>query len=346
MVPFSLRSRRPTGEPQRLFEGVWVGTGGAAGIAVADNGTVAYQEELTLSGFRIAAVRRDGQERFLSLPPSLYLMPRVSPDGRLLLVEEGSFRGAPGAPILLVDLASGAVQRLTGEGEGLHGEWSRDGRRVLFLRFADEGRQLVARAWDRSAPDSVVLTDSVRGLFEVAPGPRDGWTALRGSDETGNRDIYLGRTEQLAELRAFVQSPANERHPTISPDGRWLAYSSDESGQPEIYLQPIPGPGPRVQVSVNGGVEPLWAPEGSTLYYRSLSQRMMEITLAGTPLAVVRRDSLFGDNYQRSSSERNWSLNPRTREFYFIHSRSDLRNVVLVVNWLQLPALRPSLQEP
>jgi Tol biopolymer transport system component len=345
-VPFSLRSRRVTGEPQRLFDGVWVGSGGAAGIAVAGNGTMAFQEELAMGGHRIAAVSREGRVRWIPIPATQYVVPRVSPDGRLLLVEESQGRATPSAPILLVDLASGAIQRLTAESEGMHGEWSRDGKRVLFLSWSDSRRRIISRAWDRSTPDSIVLHDSTRNLFEFEPGPARGWTAIRGTSDGGGRDIFLTRTDAMAEIRPFLNSPAMERHPTISPDGRWIAYTSDESGVSEIYLQPIPGPGPRVQVSVNGGVEPLWAPRGTTLYYRSLSAQMMQITLAGDPLAVVRRDSLFEDVYQRSLSERNWSLNPVTGEFFFVQSRGGLRKVVLVVNWLQRAALSRSSEDP
>jgi hypothetical protein len=140
--------------------------------------------------------------------------------------------------------------------------------KVLFLRDSGASRELVARAQDRSSEDRVLLRDSARGLLELSAGRAIGVIALRGTVRR-NRDIYLARVDSPGVIHPAVATAADEGAPALSPDGRWIAYTSTESGAEEVYVQPIPGPGPRLQVSVNGGQEAQWAPDGRTLYYRA-----------------------------------------------------------------------------
>ena len=96
-----------------------------------------------------------------------------------------------------------------------------------------------------------------------------------------------------AQPRPFVVGPSNETDMTLSPSGRLLAYQSDETGRVEIYLRPVPGPGPRVPVSVNGGQRPFWSRDGGTLYFNT-GTTIMAATISEQPaVAVIRRDSLF-----------------------------------------------------
>src|SRR6202030_1842180 len=98
---------------------------------------------------------------------------------------------------------------------------------------------------------------------------------LSRDDYTGTLRTYLSKAKHsLAKAQSFLRTPFNETAPRFSPDGRWLAYSSDESGRREIYVQPYPGPGGKRQISTEGGTEPVWNPDGRELFYRCANKMM------------------------------------------------------------------------
>ena len=332
VAPFSLRSRTPTGPARLLLEDVWQGAGGATGFGVADNGTIAYHTGAGGTVRELFAVDRNGMERRIPASASEMYFPRVSPDGRRIVVGSQAFNTSS---LWLVDAVTGARQRLTDDGAGMRGEWTRDGTRVVFIRPAGRGTEIVSRAWDRSGDDRVLARDSTRGLSQIALGPVRGLSAIRGTGAAA--DIFVAPTDSLNNLRPFVETTAAERSPALSSDGRLLAYESNESGVNEVYVQPIPGPGPRLQASVSGGTEPVWSRTGSTLFYRGTT-RIMSVDIGGSPLQAQRRDSLFADIYDRRGFHQNWDVIPGGRGFLFLRGPRASNNVFVVLNWPQLSA--------
>ena len=341
-APFDVRTARITGPAFRLLEGVWTGGGGALGLDVARNGTMAVQGAAGSSSVSqlVMVTAATGESNALALEPALWAVPRFSPDGRQILVEQGSpVRPWPQGPIILIDRTTGATQQLTEGTEGLAGAWTADGRRVRFARFGQGYSEIVERAWDRSAPDRIVRTDSANLFFELERGPAGGWSALRFQVNQSNRDIYIARTDDLSDFRPFVASEANERQPAISPDGRWIAYTSDEKGRNEVYVQPLPGPGPRLPVSVSGGTEPLWSPDGRALYFRTTSH-IVAAKMSFSPLSVSAYDTLVSDPFVRSTSTRTWDVSPDGKYFLFVRTLSQRGAPEVIVNWTALPAMR------
>ena len=339
-APFSLRTRRVQGAPARILQGIWIGTGGAVGVAVSGNGTMAYHEGQS-NLRKLLIVKNDGTARDVPASVGLYNVPRVSPDGQRIVVERNpSTASRPEGAIVLIDVRTGALQQVAAEGEGMAPQWSRDGDRITFMRFLGEaGREIVSRAWDRRGEDRVLFRDSSTALFDFDLGPAGGWSALQGG-RVGRGDILLAPADSLSQFRPFVATGANEAGMTVSPDGRWLAYASNESGRNEVYVQPIPGPGPRLQVSISGGAAPIWSPEGGALFYRDESLLIVAARLNGNPLRVVQWDTLFVDRYQRSPFLKpNWSVFPSGREFLMLGGAgATVGGVKLVVNWPQLTA--------
>ena len=349
-VPFSLRSRTVQGPPVLLQPNVWVAQNGAVGAAVSLNGTLAYHSGEFAGNTRSLRIVGDGgAERPGPGGTAAYYAPRIAPDGQRVVVEYNEpARKKPTGPIVLLDVGSGAVQPIAAEGEGLMPKWTRDGRRVAFIRFLGEpGREIIARAWDRSGADTLLFRDSSAMLFDFGLGPAGGWSVLRRGGTGGindGRDILLAPADSLARFRPLVATPAAEVSPAISPDGRWLAYASNESGRYETYVQPLPGPGPRLQVSITGGTEPLWSPQGGTLFYRSAERRIMAARLTGAPLRVVQWDTLFVDRYMLGIAQTNWSVFPSGREFLMVAGKAS--GDKMVVNWPQLPGLRRNGSTP
>ena len=126
---------------------------------------------------------------------------------------------------------------------------------------------------------------------------------------------------------------AYEEAPRLSPDGRWIAYSTDESGAYEVVVQPFPGPGPRTQVSTNGGVEPVWSRDGRRVFYRN-GRRVVAATLTTSPqLGVVSRSELFDDVFLPATSPHaNYDVAPDGSHLLFLAGVDDQR-LMVVYNW-------------
>ena len=173
---------------------------------------------------------------------------------------------------------------------------------------------------------------------------------MRIGGSANNTDIWLAPTDSLAAMKPFVATGANEFAPRISPNGRLVVYSSNESGRNEIYVTPVPGPGPRVQVSIDGGQEPMWSPDGTQVFFRGVT-RMMVATVTERPaLAVTRRDSLFVDRYDRYARNATFDVFPDGRRFVMTRSLDtrggDASRLFVVVNWPQLVGRQGATAEP
>ncbi len=344
-APFSLKRRSVTGPATLLLQDLGQGTGGATGFAVAQNGTLVYhsgwQEP---EGVTMFALSRDGRETALKGEERLFKEPRVSPDGRQIVVRIGPQRAARG-DLWIHDIATGGLTRLTSDDRSVRGEWSRDGARVVFIRVPQaqgEPGMIISRPWDRAAPDSVLAAEPSSGSREeyhqVVPGPESGWSAIRRVGEGGNSDIYIAPTNSLGAMRPLISGASMELDPRVSPSGRLLAYTSNESGEREVYVVTIPDPGRRLPVSLGGGFEPMWSRDGGTLFYRNAGYVMAATIVERPEPAVTRRDSLFRDVYRRYGFNPGYDVLPDGRLLMVrrISGEPAPVSVFLVTNWQEL----------
>jgi serine/threonine-protein kinase len=290
-IRFSLRKSETEGTAIRIADRVGGLANGGMDFAVAPDGAVAirWSRETQLGPTRIVQAGTRGDMRLIRSDAERYDQPRLSPDGRQLLVRIGASTYNTG-DLWVLELSSGALTRLTTGNNSYRASWSRDGKLVYYLTGNPGTSKVMAKPWDGSGRDSVVLDRPE--IAEFVPGPPGGWSVLR---NYGQRDIMLVSTDSIATAtpRLFVTGPSNETDPALSPSGTLLAYQSDETGPPQVYLRPVPGPGPRVPVSIGGGTKPFWSRDGRELYYLA-GTTVMAATITEQPsLAVVRRDSLF-----------------------------------------------------
>jgi serine/threonine-protein kinase len=170
----------------------------------------------------------------------------------------------------------------------------------------------------------------------------DGRAIVYRSDATStNRDIWMVPVIGERTPIPLLATASNEKEPRVSPDSKWLAYLSNESGREEVYLRQLAAGSGRVQVSAGGGGEPLWAPDGRRLFYR-VADKLMEATLSFTPsLAVTGRRIVFSGPYATDMWHPNYDVSPDGKSFVMVRPAGESRRLVLVLNWArELQALR------
>jgi len=259
----------------------------------------------------------------------------LSPDNGLLAI---TVVGSDGEQIWVKEMPRGPLSRLTfGSNSVYRPAWAPDGRRVFYSRSGAIGRGLWSQRADGSAPAESVFAHA-RSIDEVAITP-DGRTALMrlGSGGTGTRDIFGLRLGVDSVAKPVVAGPADEHGATVSPDGKWIAYSSLESGRSEIFVRMLADPGAgRVQVSVDGGEEPLFSRAGRELFYRTGRGDMFVATYDGSSGFVVReRRALFNrSSFNSDGYHRAYDVSRDGQRFLMVNRAiSDISELILVLNW-------------
>jgi Tol biopolymer transport system component len=311
---------------------------GAAPVALSRDGTLAH-----LSGPRLSVpvlVDRRGARRLLPLPARPYANPRFSPDGTRIAfgLDDGS--NMLDGSVWIYDVASATLTRLPGADGATRPEWSPYARRVLYVR-PDSSRH-ISLWWqpaDGSGPASRLFSagdDILEGV--LAP---DGRTLVyRTRGPRGARDILAvplaaGDGTGAAAPRPLVVGPGGAVTPRVSPDGRWLAYASDESGTLQVYVRAFPGPGGRTQVSVNEGTEPVWSRDGRHLFYRD-GRRIVDATVrATTAFAVVARDLFAEGDYDANWAHANYDVAPDGARMLMLERAGAPQQIVVVHRWVR-----------
>ncbi len=270
-----------TGKPVRALEQVATTVDGAAQFAVSPSGAMVYQPAFLASSRRLVVV--DGTEQTpLAAPLHAYVTPRLSPDGRRVLLGVAD----KAEHVWSYELATGALTQLTFEAANRAPIWSADGQRMTFASTLHGALNLfVVPANGEGPAERLTPSESLQVPGSWSP---DGQTLafMEQHASTGRDIMLLGRG---GDRVAFMNTTADESAPRFSPDGRWIAYVSNESGQPQVYLRPTSPAAVSRRVSVKGGTEPVWRRDGDALYYRSEGQLLVAPFAGGTsrPSRVV-----------------------------------------------------------
>ena len=314
-APFDLGALRVTGEGRPVAPPARVTFRVIPQWDVAFNGTIAY---LGVAPFELTHVARSGQAAVMQGEPRSYHHPRYSPDGRRVALDitEGDARD-----LWLVDVRDRTLTRLTVGETANDPYWSPDGRRLAYSAARGAFRGVFTRLSDGSGtPESLLVNENDHSGGDWAP---DGRTLVVSTGLiAGLWTVPLG---EGGPARPIPGSRSNEAFAGFSRDGRWLSYVSNESGRQEVYVRPFPGPGGKVQVSVEGGTEPVWSRDGRELFYREdagMGSRLIAATIRTTPtFEVQRRTPLFDvSSYVVAEDHANYDVSPDGRGFVMVRS--------------------------
>lgn len=332
-----------SGRPFMVLQGVLMSRNtGVANFDVSANGDLLYVPGVAEGGERsLYWVDRSGVAEKLPLPPRSYLRPRISPDGRKLAIEiEGSSHD-----VFVYDFARGVLSNITTDGMSHWPVWSPDGSWIGY-RSGPMGRfQLFQVPADRSGPAQRIVAEGYSQSFEsYSP---DGRAVVYTLQDRGlPSKIAVLQLAGDAKPRPLDETKFAQGSPKVSPDGRWLAYCSSESGKPQVYVQAFPGPGAKIQVSNEGGTDPVWRRNGRELFYRNGDSMMALAVSTGSGFSAGRPQELWKGAYSHGMSSScglpgltssNYDVNPDGQRFLMIkddnRDTATSREVVLVQGW-------------
>jgi Tol biopolymer transport system component len=159
------------------------------------------------------------------------------------------------------------------------------------------------------------------------------YRTLARKEDTG-RDIWYRAMTGDTTSKPFEVTPFDEAAPRFSADGKWVAYVSNESGTPEVFVRPFPGPGGRVQVSSGGGSDPVWAPDGKRIFYTDGSSFIVANLTTGPALAVSSRQTLFSGDLASGGVHANYDVAKDGHHFLMVNSEAAPADLTVIVNWL------------
>jgi eukaryotic-like serine/threonine-protein kinase len=333
---FDPKAMKTIGDPAPLAERIGTDSVGLATFSISREGTLAYRTGDP--GSRLALVDRAGRDVESFGDPGEYANPMLSRDGTRLAFDL-SDKGSRKTDIWIRDLARSVNSRLTlGQGNNRFPLWSPDGATIVFTSTRSGAGDLYTKAANGQGDDSPLLQDDV--LKFATDWSRDGryiaYTRL-GGNSNGNQDLWA--LPMFGDHKPIVIAAGNftEGSGVFSPDGRFIAYRSDESGRSEIYVQSFPKATGKWQISTTGGSDPTWRSDGKELFYRGADQRFMAVDVqlgdtvkAGVPKALFPgRVNVVGNVRNRYTSAADG------QRFVFVAplGRDAIAPTTVVLNW-------------
>ncbi len=335
-APFDNASGRITGREVQIANGVSVTGTQVAQWAVAPTGTVAYipEEPRTL-----VLVGRDGAMRPAVPLQRNYHSPRFSPDGRQLAVD---FTSTDGRDVWILSLAQRTLSRATFTRDGHDATWMPDGRAMTFTSFYDGGNLGLMRVRPGSSAPAERLIASAKLAYTGVwlPDASALVTVAAELELKSGTDLAMVDSGGRGPIRPLITNQFDTQFPAVSPDGRWLAYVSNQSGAQRVFVRQLSGEADEIQVSLDGGTEPVWNRNGRELFYLGVTRGGVELIAAevrtSPAFEVTSRRSLFdASEIVGSNPHANYDVAPDGQSFAMVR-RSPANRIVVLQN---LPAL-------
>jgi eukaryotic-like serine/threonine-protein kinase len=312
--------------------------GGGTEFRVANNGTLVHASRAGAVN-ELTWVTRDGRRQAVDTSwRGAFSYVAISPDGRRLAA---ALADAGGNHIWIKELDHGPAHKLTFDGRNNnYPEWTPDGLSVSYYSDArDPKLELFLKKADASA-QAMPLT-KFGNAVESGWSPDGKWLVLRTSVQgSGKGDIYAMRPGVDTTPIPLVATSYSERDPVISRDGRWVAYTSNETGRYEVYVAPFPNSkAAKWPISSEGGSEPVWAHNGHELFYRSAAGKMISVEFSGTPTFATTGSRVLFDarEYLIGASHRFWDISRDDQRFLMVRPSEGAseQTIVVVENWFE-----------
>ena len=339
-VAFDVGTLTVTSDPVPVLEGVMTKASGAANFDLSDTGTLVYVSGSAGGGARrtFVWVDRDGNEEPLSLPARAYANPRVSPDGtRIAVTVQESEQD-----LWVFDAVSAAGLRLT-QGYTVNTPvWTPDGSRIVFSSLENTYDLYVVPADGSGEVERLTESEASDYLTSITPdGTTLGFVRIFDGLAGAHREVWEVPLEGDRTPVPLLEGDFSRGNAEYSPDGNWLVYRSNQSGEMEVYVQPYPGPGAVVPVSIGGGDAVMWSLDGAELFYR-LGNRVMAVGVnANDGFRTEQPTELFAGNYVATpGAVRQYHV---AKDGRFLMMRDDvatgdsenITQVVLIQNWFE-----------
>jgi serine/threonine-protein kinase len=343
-APFDANRLAVTGPPVPIVAGAYQSlVYGHAHFDISNDGSLAYAAGAAIGAPRgVFWVDRQGKAEALPLPARAWLHPRISPDGRLLANE------AEGAnhDLFTYELERGMLTKITFDGLSHGPVWTPDGKRVAFRSWRTSPEAPMSMWWmpvDRSAPDErLTMIGTMQAPVSWSPDGRV--LAFNQFTPQTAFDVFALSVDGDRKPISIVETKFMEGSAKFSPDGKWLAFCSNESGRQEVFVQAYPS-GPRIQISTDGGTDPVWARSGKELFYRN-GNKMMVVDVTLQPFRAARPRVLWEGDYAHGlssfcgpagPSSSNYDVTPDGQRFLMIQEQESPElvstRVQVVLNW-------------
>jgi eukaryotic-like serine/threonine-protein kinase len=329
---FDPRKARITGPVQSLGITVQQTRGSRPKIAQAGRTALAYVPAQPLT---LVTVTRDGRVTPLLDQPRSYHSPRVSPDGRRVALDFA----AETRDVWVLDLTDRTLSRATFKNSGHDPTWLPNGRELIYAEIHGAHTGIMRAPVDGSRPaDSVYFEGTQITVHAVTPDGRTGLAVVL--PITGPGDIVMVPLSGGGKPKPLAATPYDEGYPALSPDGRWLAYVSNEANRSDVYLRALDGTAGKLLVSQDGGSEPLWSRDGRELFYRSLGPgepQLIAARIQTTPFPrVISRTPLFAvTDFEPAVPHANYDVMPDGKGFVMVR-QGRLSQFVYLQHWTGL----------
>ena len=328
-VPFDASSLEVTGAPVLVLEPVSTHPlNGPAQFAVSPTGSLLYAPGGPwMNAGRVVMVSRAGTVEPLVDAPQPFRRPRITPDGRRLALEMHSANHS----IWTYDFARGALTRLISGFNNYGPLWAPDGSALAFTSDTRGQNDVYMSPGDGSGEPELLTPDEGPAAYAISWSPVGRFLLYVAFSPKTRGDIMVLPLAENRTPRVFLHTDANESIARFSPDGRWVAHQSDESGRAEIYLRSFHDPGPKWQVSTEGGADPIWNPQGGELFYHD-GGKMMAVDIDLNDAPRLGKPRLLFERSFDSSTGSGYDVMPDGERFIMIdQSQTTVRPTELIV---------------
>jgi len=327
-IPFDLTTLEVSGQPVPVVEGVRTSSPGGVDYDISENGTLTYVSGSTNQERTLVWVDREGRTE--SVIQRSFNQLQLSPDGQHVAITVGF-------DVWVYEMARGILTPLTFGGRQYRAPiWTPDGERLTFTGGGGEGIFWIP-ADGNGEMEQLTVTEDGNTQIPGSWSPDNILVYSEGLQPQGVGDIWVLSPEGDGNPQEFLVNEFYERHPMFSPDGRWIAFTSDRSGQDEIYVTAYPDKGGVVQISTNGGTQPLWARDGKELFYRN-GDKLVAVSVqteptfkAETPVFLFE-GTYFHGPFNRTS---NYDISLDGQRFLMIKEERGIAQIHVVLNWFE-----------